>query len=160
MRPQALFLFVLKPAIAVLNGLGNLVLRLCGLQPGAGEESLAMVLKHDSVLDGQPPDSLAVIREPLVIHEGISIFRVLERFRTTPMRVAMVLNEYGALEGIVPRPICWQPWPVSPCRQSSGARLHDAQRRVPLQVLEWKVDSMSGRVDGDHMRIRPKHPLA
>lgn len=186
-RPLALFLFMLKPAIVVLNGLGNLVLRLCGLQPGAGEESLhsaeelkllvsasqeagllqraqqevvervfnmgdrpvgdimtprteidwvdaddsreeilatiracrhdqiligrngideplGMLVKHDllhQVLDGQPLDPLAVIREPLVIQEGISIFKVLERFRTSPVRMAMVLNEYGGLEGIV-----------------------------------------------------------
>ncbi|HEV7286137.1 MAG TPA: CNNM domain-containing protein, partial [Kaistia sp.] len=39
-RPLSVFLFVLRPAILSLNGLGNLVLRLCGLRPGAGEESL------------------------------------------------------------------------------------------------------------------------
>src|SRR2546425_1278878 len=39
-RPIALFLFLLRPAIVTLNGLGNLVLRLCGLRPGTGEESL------------------------------------------------------------------------------------------------------------------------
>lgn len=32
-RPLGLFLFLLKPAITVLNGLGNLVLRLCGTRP-------------------------------------------------------------------------------------------------------------------------------
>jgi putative hemolysin len=39
-RPLGLFRWLLRPAIFVLNGLGNLVLRLCGLRPGAGEESL------------------------------------------------------------------------------------------------------------------------
>lgn len=39
-RPLGLFLFLLRPAIITLNGLGNLVLRLCGLRPGTGEESL------------------------------------------------------------------------------------------------------------------------
>jgi len=39
-RPLGMFLFLLRPAIILLNGLGNLVLRLCGLQPGAGEGSL------------------------------------------------------------------------------------------------------------------------
>lgn len=186
-RPLQVFLFVLKPAIVVLNGLGNLVLRMFGLRPGTGEESLhsaeelkllvsasqeagllqrtqqelverifnigdrrvgdimtprpdidwidaddslgeilatvrasrhdqllvgrggieeplGMVMKHDllhQALDGRPIDPLAVLREPLVVHEGISIFKVMERFRTTPVRVAMVLNEYGGLEGIV-----------------------------------------------------------
>src|SRR3954468_18018936 len=39
-RPLALFLFLLRPAILALNGLGNAVLRLFSLQPGSTEESL------------------------------------------------------------------------------------------------------------------------
>ncbi len=39
-RPLRLFLFLLRPAILALNGLGNLVLRLFGLRPGTVEESL------------------------------------------------------------------------------------------------------------------------
>jgi CBS domain containing-hemolysin-like protein len=39
-RPLRAFAFVLRPAIVVLNGLGNFVLRLFGLKPGTGEESL------------------------------------------------------------------------------------------------------------------------
>jgi putative hemolysin len=39
-RPLGLFLFILRPAVVALNGLGNLVLRLCGLGPGTGQESL------------------------------------------------------------------------------------------------------------------------
>ena len=36
-RPLSLFLLVFRPAILFLNGLGNGILRLCGLQPGHGE---------------------------------------------------------------------------------------------------------------------------
>src|SRR5829696_4324418 len=39
-RPLELFLLLFRPAIVTLNGLGNLVLRLAGLRPGAGEEAL------------------------------------------------------------------------------------------------------------------------
>ncbi|MGQ0581208.1 MAG: CNNM domain-containing protein, partial [Reyranella sp.] len=39
-RPLGLFRWLLRPAITVLNGLGNLVLRLCGLQAGMGEASM------------------------------------------------------------------------------------------------------------------------
>jgi putative hemolysin len=38
--PLRLFLFLFRPAIVTLNGLGNLVLRLIGLKPAAAEESL------------------------------------------------------------------------------------------------------------------------
>lgn len=186
-RPLAIFLFLLRPAILVLNGLGNLVLRLCGLRPGAGEEALhspeelkllvaasqeAGLLQqsqktvvervlnigerpvadimtprrdidwidlddaHETVLAtirqsrheqllvgrGDIDEPLGVIfkkdlldqalgggafnpvgatREPIVIHESTPIFRVLERFRSAPLRLAIVIDEYGTLEGIV-----------------------------------------------------------
>ena len=186
-RPLGLFLFLLKPAIFVLNGLGNLVLRLFGLHAATGEgslhspdelkmlvaasqeggllqeaqqelvervfnigdrpisdimtprhdvdwidagdppdailrtirecvheqllvgrgnidEPLGMILKKellDQALDGEALDPLAIIREPLVVHESAPIFRVLDRFKKTPARLALVINEYGTLEGVV-----------------------------------------------------------
>ena len=186
-RPLGLFLFLLWPAIITLNGLGNLLLRLCGLRPGTGEESLhspeelkllvaasqeggllnqaqqevvervfnigdrriadimtprvdidwidaddpheeilrtirkcrheqllvgrgnidepgGMILKKDlldQVLDGKSLDPMAVIREPLIVHETASIFRVLDQFKKAPVRLAMVIDEYGSLDGIV-----------------------------------------------------------
>jgi CBS domain containing-hemolysin-like protein len=186
-RPLNLFLFVFRPAIVVLNGLGNLVLRACGLRPGASEdmlhsaeelkllvsasqeagllkraqqevvervfnigdrrigdimtprtdivwidldeprehmlrtlrasrhelmlvgrgdigEPLGMVAKQDlldQLLDGGELDPLAALRTPLAIQESTPIFNVLERFRTAPVRLGVVLNEYGSLEGIV-----------------------------------------------------------
>ena len=186
-RPLNLFRRLLWPAIISLNGLGNLVLRLCGLRPGTAEESLhspeelklliaasqeggllqeaqqevvervlnigdrrisdimtprvdvdwididddreeilrsirecrhgqllvgkgsideplGMILKRDllgQVLAGGPLDPMAVIRRPLVIHEGMRIFKVLEQFKKAPVRLATILDEYGVLVGIV-----------------------------------------------------------
>lgn len=186
-RPLGLFLFLLRPAILMLNGLGNLVLRACGLRPGSGEESLhspeelkllvrasqdagilqdaqeevmvrvlsiggrrisdimtprreidwvdvgddpketlriirecrhdhllvgrgnideplGMIVKQDlldQVLDGERLDPLAVIRQPLIVHEAMPIFRVLDQFKRTPIRLALIIDEYGGLEGIV-----------------------------------------------------------
>jgi CBS domain containing-hemolysin-like protein len=186
-RPLGLFLLIFKPAISLLNGLGNLVLRLCGLRPGTGEESLhspeelkllvtasqeagllqevqlevvervltigdrrigdimtprvdvewvdvddepeemlrtirdcqheqilvgkgsideplGMILKKDlldQVLAGRKIDPVAVIRQPLAVHEAMRIFKVLEQFKKTPVRLANILDEYGELQGIV-----------------------------------------------------------
>lgn len=186
-RPLGAFLFLLRPAILALNGLGNLVLRLVGLRPGSGEESLhsaeelkmlvaasqeagllqhaqqevmdrvltigdrsisdimtprrevdwidtddteaailqtirdcrheqllvgrggidepiGMVLKTDlldQALDGKPLDPVAVMREPMIVHEGTPIFRMLEHFKKAPVRLALVIDEYGSLQGIV-----------------------------------------------------------
>jgi CBS domain containing-hemolysin-like protein len=186
-RPLGFFLFLLRPAIMSLNGLGNLVLRLCGLRPGTGEETLhspeelklliqasheagilqqaqqevvervlnigdrrisdimtprrdidwidaddspeeilrtirecrheqllvgrgevddplGMILKKDlldQVLNGKPLDPMTIIREPVIVHEATPIFRVLDQFKRAPVRLAIVIDEYGSLQGIV-----------------------------------------------------------
>lgn len=186
-RPLGLFLVLFRPAIIVLNGLGNLVLRVGGLQPGTGEghlhsteelkllvaasqeagllepaqqqvvertfnlgerrardimtprpdlfwvdaddtaeevmrgvretrheqvlvcrgaldEVLGVVRKQDMLdahLDGKPLDPMAVLLEPLAIHEDTPIFKLIEHFKSRPIHMAIVLDEYGGLQGIV-----------------------------------------------------------
>jgi putative hemolysin len=186
-RPLGLFRWLLSPAITVLNGLGNLVLRLCGLQAGTGEASLhsagelkllvvesqeagllqvaqqevvvraldigsrrisdimtprtdidwidadddreevlkailesrheqlllargsidellGVVAKRNllaQVLGGGTLDLRAAIGAPLMVHENMPIFKVLEQFKQAPVRLAVVVDEYGGLEGIV-----------------------------------------------------------
>ena len=186
-RPLGLFRWLLSPAILVLNGMGNLVLRLFGLRPGAGEESLhspgelkllveasqdagllqdaqeevvvraldignrrigeimtprteldwidvaddrdeiarwvlespheqmlvgrgsidnllGAVSKTDllnQMLRGGPLDPGAAVATPLMVHEAMPIFKVLEQFKKTPVRLAVVVDEYGGIEGIV-----------------------------------------------------------
>nr|WP_274533554.1 MULTISPECIES: hemolysin family protein [unclassified Methylobacterium] len=186
-RPLGLFLFVFRPAILFLNGLGNGVVRLFGLQAGHGEGSLhstaelnllvqasqeaglireaqqeavqrifsigerrvrdimtprhevewvdadeepdailrsvrecdhaqlvvsrsevdeivGVVRKQDllnQLLDGKPISVLAATQPPIVVHESMSILAVLETFQAKPVRMAVVVDEYGSLEGIV-----------------------------------------------------------
>ena len=186
-RPLGLFRWLFGPAITVLNGLGNLVVRLFGLKPGTSEGSLhsaselklivaesqeagllqeaqqdivvrtldignraiveimtprtevdwidinddreavrrvvlesshgellvgrgsideivGVVAKKDllaQVLAGRELDPAAAVGEPLLIHEGVPIFKVLELFKQAPVRLAVVVDEYGGLEGIV-----------------------------------------------------------
>ncbi len=185
-RPLSIFLFVLRPAILLLNGLGNLVLRLFGLKPGNNEESLhspeeirllvaasseagllhhaqqevvnriigigdrrisdfmtprpdvlwvdaeddrttmlrtiresghnqivvsrgdvdnviGIVRKQDilnQILDGEEADPLALLQEALVVHEGTPALKVFDHFKKKPIRMAVIVNEYGSLEGI------------------------------------------------------------
>ena len=71
---------------------------------GSIDEPLGMVLKRDllgQVLDGLPLDPLAVIREPLVVHEAMTIFKLLEQFKKAPVRLATIVDEYGSLKGII-----------------------------------------------------------
>lgn len=41
------------------------------------------------------------LRQPLVVHESASALRLLEQLRQSPLQVAMVLDEFGSLEGMV-----------------------------------------------------------
>ena len=46
-------------------------------------------------------DIAASIRQPLVVHEGTPVLRLLEMFRENPVHMAVVVDEYGVVEGIV-----------------------------------------------------------
>ena len=71
---------------------------------GSIDEPLGMVVKQDlldQILDGKQPDPIAAIRDPLVVHESTTIFKVLDQFKRSPVRLAIIVDEYGILEGIV-----------------------------------------------------------
>jgi CBS domain containing-hemolysin-like protein len=63
-----------------------------------------MILKKDllhQMLDGEAPNPIALIREPLVVHESMPILKVLELFKRAPARMVTIIDEYGTLQGIV-----------------------------------------------------------
>lgn len=57
----------------------------------------------DQALDGRPFDIEKALRTPLIVHEGASILRTLDLFKKTPAHMAVVIDEYGVLQGIVTR---------------------------------------------------------
>jgi putative hemolysin len=46
-------------------------------------------------------DIAGSLREPLIVHEGTPVLRLLEMFRENPVHMAVVVDEYGVVEGIV-----------------------------------------------------------
>ncbi|OKL45815.1 TerC family protein [Pseudovibrio exalbescens] len=41
------------------------------------------------------------LRQPLIVHESVSVLRVMEQLRNSPLQMAVVVDEYGEMEGIV-----------------------------------------------------------
>jgi putative hemolysin len=55
----------------------------------------------DRVQESLPLDIMACLRQPLVIHEGTPVLRLLEMFRQASVHMAIVVDEYGGFEGVV-----------------------------------------------------------
>ena len=71
---------------------------------GSLDEFLGVVLAKDllrDVIEGGKIDLQRSARQPLVVHESISTLRLLEQLRQSPLQVAIVLDEFGSMEGMV-----------------------------------------------------------
>lgn len=71
---------------------------------GSVDEVLGVVRAKDllhQIATGQQMDFRACAKPALTLHETTPILRLLELFRKAPTRMAIVLDEYGSVEGIV-----------------------------------------------------------
>jgi putative hemolysin len=53
------------------------------------------------VLSSQPFDVRTVLQPPLYVPATLSVFKLIDRFRNSPVHFALVLDEFGAIEGLV-----------------------------------------------------------
>lgn len=69
-----------------------------------GEELLGVVQTKD-VLDralrGEPFEIAAWLRWPLIVHEGVDLLSLIELFRESSVHMALLVDEYGAIKGLV-----------------------------------------------------------
>jgi CBS domain containing-hemolysin-like protein len=40
------------------------------------------------------------VRQPLIVHESVNVLRLMEQLRNSPLQMAVIVDEYGSLEGI------------------------------------------------------------
>jgi putative hemolysin len=70
-----------------------------------GLEHLEGVVRAKDLLDQVASqngfDVVAALNEPLVVHENTPVLKLLEMFRENPVHMAVVVDEYGVVEGIV-----------------------------------------------------------
>jgi putative hemolysin len=71
---------------------------------GSLDTVLGVVLAKDLLtrsLAGEPVDLRAALHEPLFVPESIGALRVLELFKQSGVQLALVIDEYGGLQGLV-----------------------------------------------------------
>ena len=73
---------------------------------GTIDAVVGVVRKQDllnQVLDAPPLNVTKVLHTPLSLPERTSILRTLDLFKKTPVNTAVVVDEYGSVQGIVTR---------------------------------------------------------
>jgi len=105
-RPRVQWLDLNSPKEQILNRVRSCPHAQLLVSRGSIDEVVGIVRKQDlidQVLDGRSPDVAQVTRPPLIVHESTTILRTLDLFRKTPVHTAIVVDEFGALQGIVTR---------------------------------------------------------
>jgi magnesium and cobalt exporter, CNNM family len=73
---------------------------------GSIDEIAGVVDKQDlldQALDSRPFDIEGALQAPLIVHEGATVLRTLDLFKKTPAHTAVIVDEYGVVQGIVTR---------------------------------------------------------
>jgi putative hemolysin len=73
---------------------------------GTLDEIVGVIRKQDlldQALDGEALDPFVVLQQPLVLPESTPLLQAIERFKAQPARVGVIVDEFGALQGIVTR---------------------------------------------------------
>ncbi|MFN3522648.1 MAG: hemolysin family protein [Phenylobacterium sp.] len=68
------------------------------------DEAVGVVNKKDlldRLLDNAPIDLASLVETPLFIPETTTVLKALELFKSTPLHMALVVDEFGSLEGVV-----------------------------------------------------------
>lgn len=55
----------------------------------------------DSMLNGAPMDLAKSTRQAIIVPDTVSAFDALQRLKTDPLGIALVMDEYGSFEGVV-----------------------------------------------------------
>jgi len=105
-RPHVQWVDLDGPREQVLSGIRSCPHAQLLVCRGSIDEVVGIVRKQDLAdhfLDGRSPDVEQVTRPPLILHESTTVLRTLDLFRKTPVHTAIVVDEFGALQGMVTR---------------------------------------------------------
>lgn len=64
-------------------------------------DDIVGIVNVKDLFDDVVPKLEDIVREPLYISEGMPVVRLIETFKTSGIQIAVVLDEYGGVEGLV-----------------------------------------------------------
>jgi CBS domain containing-hemolysin-like protein len=105
-RPEINWLDPSDPKETILATERESVHRQFVVSRGSIDEVVGFVRKEDIlqlVLDDKPFDLMQIVQHPVAVRAGASILETLEVFKQRPIEMALVVDEYGALQGVVTR---------------------------------------------------------
>ena len=121
-----------------------------------GEVNHLAGLKHQMTFAGGALDLESLVVPPLYIPETTTVLKALELFKQTPHHMALVVNEFGALEGVVTA--------IDILEMIAGdfPESHDEDTAKSIIVREdgsWLVDGRTDLdVQGDGLLFGPAQP--
>lgn len=65
------------------------------------DHTIGVVIAKDYLTTDKDTDIRHLLRPPLFISEGMPALKVIEQFRKTSMHIALVVDEYGTVQGLV-----------------------------------------------------------
>ena len=103
-RPEVTWIDPGDPKETVLAEVRNSAHRQFLVSRGSVDDVVGIARKEDILalcLDDKEFDLIRAVQEPRAMHGGASILDTLDMFKRAPVDIALVVDEYGGLEGIV-----------------------------------------------------------
>ncbi|MGQ0591786.1 MAG: TerC family protein [Gammaproteobacteria bacterium] len=103
-RPEVIWIDLDDSKEVVLANVRESAHRQFLVSRGSIDEVVGIVRKEDILelcLDDKPFDLMQVVQKPVAVHEAASILDTLEMFKSAPVEMALIIDEYGSLQGIV-----------------------------------------------------------
>ncbi|MFO1128297.1 MAG: hemolysin family protein [Rhodospirillales bacterium] len=95
----------------------------------------------DHLLRGKPLDLVEVMEKPVSVHEATPVLRLIELFRTSPLHLAFVVDEYGSIQGIV---TAADVLAAIAGEFAEASTIDDGPRVVRREDGSWLLDGMVG----------------
>lgn len=105
-RPDIAWIDLGEPKAAIIDRIRETPHAQLLASRGSIDQMIGIVRKQDLLnqyIAGISPDLEKLLQSPLIVPESASILRTLDLFRKTPVNTAVVIDEYGTVQGIVTR---------------------------------------------------------